>query len=103
MDILRYLPEELVNEIADYHDYDKYCKKPHMEVFQNVLKDIFDMDCFMSPISPNIALQCWGSGLKRLTELSDGIWEIETWEDHIIENNDYIEDIYGVLNILVTE
>jgi hypothetical protein len=37
---MKFLPIEIVDIIADYHDYDKYCKPQHKENFKNVLKDI---------------------------------------------------------------
>lgn len=100
MEILNYLPEELVIEIADYHDYDKYCKPSHIKVLQSVLKDIIDMDSIMSTIVPSIALQCWGTGGKYL-EWND--LEYQNWDNEIItvENSDYIEDIYRVLDLLL--
>jgi hypothetical protein len=55
------LPYELVDLIADYHDYDKYCKPEHMQKYNSVLENIIDMGNIMHTISPNIALQCWGS------------------------------------------
>ena len=100
MDILNYLPEELVNEIADYHDYEKYCKPSHVEILQSVLNDIIDMDSIMTTIAPNIALQCWGAGSKYLHEWND--LEYQNWDNEItIENSDYIEDVYRVLDLLV--
>lgn len=70
---MRYIPEEIVNLIADYHDYDKYCKPIHQINYQHVLKDITDMGNAMTTtltdivelttihnnISPSIAYTCW--------------------------------------------
>ena len=38
-----YLPYEIVDEIADYHDYDKYCKPKHKTLFNKVMKNIVEM------------------------------------------------------------
>jgi hypothetical protein len=56
-----YLPVELASMIADYHDYDKYCKPSHKVKYCEVLKDIKDMGVIMPYISPYIARQCWGN------------------------------------------
>lgn len=56
------LPDELILEIADFIDYEKYCKPKHQNVFKNVLEDILDMSDIMQPVSPRIAFQCWGKG-----------------------------------------
>ena len=67
------LPFELVYLIADYHDYEKYCKPQHKEKYQDVLSDIYSMGEIMPFISPSIALQCWGNGIpfKDLHDLVD--------------------------------
>lgn len=74
-----YLPFELVDIIADYHDYDKYCKPQHKEKYQDVISDIYSMGEIMPFISPSIALQCWGNGIpfKDLYDLMDyeNYWE----------------------------
>jgi hypothetical protein len=58
----RYLPFELANMIADYHDYDKYCKPAHLNLLKEVLKDIKDMGAIMPEnIKPRIAHDCWGN------------------------------------------
>jgi len=58
----RYLPVELARMIADYHDYDKYCKPAHLNLLKEVLKDIKDMGAIMPEnISPYIAWECWGN------------------------------------------
>ena len=58
----RHLPFELVNLIADYHNYEKYCKPKHVENLKKVNKDIIDMGEIMKPIIPKIVWQCWGEG-----------------------------------------
>ena len=63
------LPYELVDIIADYHDYDKYCKPAHIEKLKEVINDIGDMASIMEvnnhTISANLAWQCWGPGAKH--------------------------------------
>lgn len=90
MNFIPYLPEELVNEIADYHDYDKYCKPKHKLLLKNILDDIKDMSEIMPRISPIIAYQCWGIGAKNLPDpfenenmvgLYDDEDEYEAWLD----------------------
>jgi hypothetical protein len=56
------LPVEIVNLIADYHDYDKYCLPVHKTIYRNVLDDILCMSEIMTSISANLAYQCWGNG-----------------------------------------
>jgi hypothetical protein len=56
------LPPEIIDIIADFHDYEKYFKPNHKEILLNVLNDIKEMDKFMETISANIAWQCWGAG-----------------------------------------
>ena len=64
-----FLPIELVDLIADYHNYEKYCLPAHMILFRNVLNDILDMDEIMKPISANIAYQCWGNGWNKQLDI----------------------------------
>ena len=39
----KYIPIELVNLIADFHDYEKYCKPHHKELFSDVLNDFHNI------------------------------------------------------------
>lgn len=65
-----YIPEELVNIIADYHDYEKYCKPEHYEKLKGVINDIGDMACIMPDgISPYISSRCWGP--KGLSDINN--------------------------------
>lgn len=60
-----YLPVELVDLIADYHDYTKYCKPKHKEKLINVLTDLIEMRKIFfgdDNLSPSITYQCWGKG-----------------------------------------
>ncbi len=60
---MKYLPFEIVDMIADYHDYDKYCKPEHKLKLRKILQDIKSMNNVMKPISPRIAKECWGADL----------------------------------------
>ncbi len=61
-----YIPPEIVDIIADYHDYDKYCKPQHKEKLNHIINDIKNMSEIMSSISPVIAWNCWGPGSKEI-------------------------------------
>jgi hypothetical protein len=52
MKITHYIPAEIVDLIADYHDYDKYCKPKHQEKFKEVINEIGNMAVIMGPIMP---------------------------------------------------
>jgi len=92
------LPFELIDIIADFHDYKKYCFKSHQEKFREVLGDIHSMSEIMSTIAPRLAYECWGKGSYRWQPLMDN-WDIEIenhgmvglydeydFEDDVIEN-----------------
>jgi len=65
---MKFIPRELVDMIADYHDYEKYYKPEHKILFNNILDDIKDISEIMpDTISPIIVWQCWGAGAKHLT------------------------------------
>ena len=83
--LLSLLPLEIVDEIADYHDYEKYCKPKHQENLKDVLKNIFDMNEIMSRITPTLAWQCWGAGTKFFIE-----WNLE---DNIIYDDENLLDL----------
>lgn len=97
-----FLPEDVVNIIADFHDYQKYCKPIHKKLFQPVVDDIIKMGAIMDFISPTIAYNCWGPGSKYLEdhynfwpEENDNHQE-DTWSDDE-ENNfglDYDDAYY---------
>ncbi len=70
---LQCLPIEIVNEIADYHDYEKYFKPIHQKKFKHVIYDIYMMGGIMNPISAKIARECWGSKITH--NLYDTPWE----------------------------
>lgn len=81
---LNILPSELVDMIADYHDYDKYCKPQHQEKLKHINNDIIDIRNILEPIRPGLVRQCWGP-----TILEDIHWNIE--EEEEIHDNDYDE------------
>jgi hypothetical protein len=95
-----YLPPEIVDMIADYHDYDKYCKPTHIIKLKAVLNDIHDMASIAGygNLSPNIALQCWGAGNILLQH--DFFWNPSDEDDYdnywneISEINSNIYDDY---------
>lgn len=61
------LPNELILEITDFIDYEKYCKPVHQNVLKNVLEDILDMSTIIGNdvLSPQIAYECWGKGWQN--------------------------------------
>ena len=63
---MKFIPSEIVNLIADYHDYNKYCKPKHKKLFNSVLIDIKTISKIMPCILPNIVWNCWGPGSKYL-------------------------------------
>ena len=76
---IEYLPDELVDMIVDYLDYEKYCKPQHYENLKGVINDIGDMSSFQCIdeilLSCSIARQCWGTR--------------EILEPHYDEESDY--------------
>ena len=79
-----YLPFELVDNIADYHNYIKYCKPNHEKIFIHVLNDILDVKkifCHDSNLSPSIVYQCWGNGWPHEWELdsNDGFYNTDEY------------------------
>jgi hypothetical protein len=92
------LPFELINIIADLHDYRKYCFNDHKEKFREVLGDIHSMAEIMPKIAPKIAYECWGKGAYRLQYLLNnwdeeddnygivGLYDVDLEDDIIIEN-----------------
>lgn len=63
----KYIPIELVNLIADFHDYEKYCKPHHKELFNDVLNDFHNIFNILggNNIMPNIVHICWGKGWEK--------------------------------------
>ena len=79
---LNRLPFELVDLIADYHDYDKYCKPQHYELLKGIINDIGDMASIMPTISPVLARQCWGPGAKHLTNSFENENMVGLYDDY---------------------
>ena len=57
-------PVEIINLIADFHDYNKYYKPIHTKKFKFVLVDILVMghifESNIHTLSPYYARVCWG-------------------------------------------
>ena len=60
-----YLPYELVDIIADYHDYNKYCKPKHEKLFRVVVGDINLLGNLLKPIKPHTVWNNWGPPAQR--------------------------------------
>jgi len=91
----RYLPVELARMIADYHDYDKYCKPAHLNLLKEVLKDIKDMGEIMPYISPYIARECWGKSQNIIEAEYEDDWENLDDYNHYwqhLDNIDYLDE-----------
>ena len=80
--LLMSIPRELVDMIADYHDYDKHCKPYHRNNFKLVLDDIVNMSqfqCDEQNMSPVLALTCWGAISQYVS--GQEYWELlDFWE-----------------------
>jgi hypothetical protein len=74
---MTYIPKEIINLIADYHDYDKYCKPTHKINYQHVLNDIIDMGKILKPIYPSIAYKCWNEHENMVGLYDDNIEYID--------------------------
>lgn len=84
------IPVELVNMIADYHDYVKYYKPVHKVNYSEVMGDIISMGDIMPEISPTIARQCWGN--------NHAIIEAEYYEHYLQEDVDYYNHYWAHLD-----
>ena len=82
---LNTLPEVLVDEIADYHNYDKYCKPDHKLSYKSVMDDIISMSTVMSPISAKIARLCWGSNTIFNINMLDNVFDQQN--QHLIDED----------------
>ncbi len=95
-----YLPTELVDMIADYHDYDKYCKPDHVVNLKGVINDLSEMASISGSgnLSPHIAWQCWGLGSHKLNDFEWNPSDEHDYDDYwneIMETNSYnINDDY---------
>lgn len=84
------LPLEIIDEIADYHDYEKYCKPDHKKRFDNVMNDIISMNEIMKPISAKLAKECWGPSPNIFIEGN-------VWETTLPITTDLYEELYNVV------
>lgn len=106
-----FIPPEIVDIIADFHDFDKYCKPQHKNNMVEVHNDIIMMDEIMpDDIRPSIAWSCWGLGAKKLLEMEgyfnnseitfdDDLSEIHTELDDDFSEIDYPEEEFSELTI----
>ena len=83
--LLRLIPREVVDMIADYHDYEKHSRPQHSNNYRLVLEDIKNMSqfqCDEQNMSPVLAFTCWGAIRKYVSEQE--YWELlnswESWE-----------------------
>ena len=93
------LPREIVNMIADYNDFEKYCKPEHKKKFKFVMDDIFSISKIMNPISAKIAWDCWGPGSKYLNTNYENIIateDLHEFNDEDSESNDDEENNFGL-------
>lgn len=67
--LLKKLPNEIINKVVDYIDYERYDKPKHTKSLLDVLQDVLDMsELTLTPesgetLSCRIAWKCWGLGL----------------------------------------
>tara|TARA_Y100000816_G_scaffold291267_1_gene282129 strand:- start:1923 stop:2333 length:411 start_codon:yes stop_codon:yes gene_type:complete len=113
--MLPFIPQDIVNIIADYHDFEKYCKPQHYEKLKEVINDIGDMANIMPIIRPQIVWDCWGPGANKLLELDNSIvWESESditfdtdddfseidypEEEDLLFDSELMDSIYNILD-----
>lgn len=67
-----YIPEEIVDIIADFHDYEKYCKPKHKKNYEIVMSNILEISIYeqgiIHDIKPSIAKKFWGNSWENLME-----------------------------------
>ena len=82
---MKFIPSEIVDLIADYHDYDKFCKPKHQISFKSVLDDIKKIDKIMHPIYPSIVWGWLGPGYNDVIDDDDDdeFYDTDDWEDII--------------------
>ena len=78
---MKFIPSEIVDLIADYHDYNKYCKPKHEELFNSVLIDIKTMGKIMPYIIPNLVWHSWGPGAKYLENIYENESIVGLYDD----------------------
>jgi hypothetical protein len=65
------LPTEIVDIIADFHDYDKYCKPIHKKDYELVMIDIEDINNTFRNMKPSVVKKFWGNSWDNLMEDSE--------------------------------
>ncbi len=90
---IEYLPDELVDMIVDYLDYEKYCKPKHYEKLKGVINDIGDMSSIQcidkKLLSCYIASECWGVNSHMLHNFESDHSQEDDYED---DYDDYSSD-----------
>lgn len=82
MEVFRNLPYDMIHEIMDYFNYEKYCKPEHKEAFSTTLSNINDFrNVFINRIRPIIVKSCLGRG--DLVTIDD--WGIPTLRHYVEE------------------
>ena len=97
MECFKNLPHDIVYEILDYFNYEKYCKPIHKELFSKTLGNINNFrSIFPNKIKPFIILKCLGKGNIDTIEdwgilnLRNFIIEVlEPYHEHIMAVNRY--------------
>jgi hypothetical protein len=75
--LLRLIPREVVDMIADYHDYEKHSRPQHSNNYRLVMGDIVNMSqfqCDEQNMSPHIAYNCWGVNSNVVSD--EEYWEL---------------------------
>lgn len=83
-----YIPNEIVDIIADFHDHEKYYKPEHKNRFESALHDIIKIGEIMEPISARIVKECWGSNPCIFYNE-----EADSWETTITMSNSVYEQL----------
>lgn len=91
-----FIPTELVDIIADFHDFHKYCKPNHEKKYKSVMEDIICMNKYLTPLWPRIAKECWGSNPYLI--LNGEIVEFELLQNDLDEFDDQMVGLYDEEN-----
>ena len=77
-----YIPNELVDIIIDYLDYEKYYKPLHIYLLKGVINNIGDLSIGMcyNNISPKIAWKYFGGGYNNVDDF-DEFDEFDEFDD----------------------
>lgn len=89
-----YLPNELVYIIADFVDYEKYCKPQHYELLKGVINNIGDMASTFNIMQPSLSALIYGnykvphniSVSRRMTNRMYGVWSGSLQRDLLISS-----------------